>query len=146
MNLVIRTIILLLFTVNSVNAQHDHSSHDHSATSEHPHKAEPPHGGEIKDIGKYHLEIVFDAMASSDKMSIYILKSNLKVINTKELKGSIKIKYNNGSEQNYDLQNNNVDKLFCDLKDGVNSFNAIIKITIKEKEYSCTYTYKGIKQ
>lgn len=142
----LRTLILLLFAVSTANAQHDHSSHDHGGGGiDHSHKAEPPHGGEIKDVGKYHLEIVFEAMASVDKMSIYILRSNLKVIDTKEASGTVKIKYTNGTEENYDLQNNNIDKLFCDVKDGVNSFNAIIKIIYKGKEYNCGYSYKGMK-
>lgn len=136
----------MLFTINVANAQHDHSSHDHGSTSaEHIHKADPPHGGEIKDIGKYHLEIVFDAMASSDKMSIYILKSSLKILDTKEATGTLKIKYTNGTEEDYELVNNNIDKLYCDVKDAVNSFNAIIKIIYKGKEYNCVYNYKGMK-
>lgn len=135
----------MLFAFNTANAQHDHSSHDHSG-NEHSHKEEPPHGGEIKDVGKYHLEILFDVTASvGEKMSIYILKSNLKTLNSSEAKGSISIKYENGQEENYNLENNNTDKLYCDVKDVVNSFNAVIKISYKGKDYSCTYNYKGIK-
>ncbi|MBI3520651.1 MAG: hypothetical protein HY062_15030 [Bacteroidetes bacterium] len=145
MKLVLRISILLLFAFNTANAQHDHSSHDHNAGSEHSHKTEPPHGGEIKDLGKYHLEIVFDVAASTEKMSVYVLKSNLKSIDSKNFKGIISLKYKNGTEENYELINNNSDKLFCDIKDVVNGFNAIIKISIKEKEYSCTYNYKGMK-
>ena len=145
MNLVLRTIILLLFAANTVNAQHDHSSHDHNAGAEHSHKTAPPHGGELKDLGKYHLEIVFDVAASTEKMSVYVLKSNLKPLDSKNFKGSISLKYKNGTEENYELTNNNSDKLYCNIKDVVNGFSAIIKITIKEKEYNCTYNYKGMK-
>lgn len=143
MNLILSTIIILLFAVNTADAQHDHSSHN--AGSEHSHKTEPPHGGEIKDLGKYHLEIVFDAAASTEKMSVYVFKSNLKPIDSKSFKGSMSLKYKNGTEETYELINNNSDKLYCNIKDVVNSFNAIIKITIKEKEYSCIYNYKGMK-
>ena len=146
MKLVLGTIILLLFAVSVANAQHDHSSHDHNAGSEHSHKADPPHGGEIKDVGKYHLEVVFNiAAAAGEKMSIYILKSNLKTLNSKEASGSISIKYKDGTIENYELANDNVDKLYCDVKDIVNSFNAIIKIKYKGKEYSCVHYYKGMK-
>lgn len=138
------TIFLLLIT-GIINAQHDHSSHEYNS-NEHSHKEEPPHGGEIKDVGKYHFEIFFDIAAPvGEKMSIYILKSNLKTLNSSEAKGSINIKYKNGQEENYGLNNNNNDKLYCDVKDIVNSFNAIIKIAYKGKEYSCTYYYKGMK-
>jgi hypothetical protein len=145
MKLILKTIIGFLFFINTANAQHDHSSHDHGGSVEHEHKAEPPHGGELKDIGKYHLEIVFDVMASTDKMSIYILKSGLKTLDSKDASGSIKLKYNNGTEENYELVNNNIDKLYCDVKDAINGFNAIIKITYKGKEYSCAYSYNGMK-
>ena len=145
MKLALNIIIILFFTINTVKAQHDHSSHDHSG-NEHSHKEEPPHGGEVKDVGKYHLEILFDIAAPvGEKMSIYILKSNLKTLNSSEAKGSISIKYKNGEEENYELNNNNVDKLYCDVKDIVNSFNSIIKIVYKGKEYSCTYYHKGMK-
>lgn len=145
MRFILKTILLLLFAVNTLNAQHDHSSHDHSGGMKHSHTEEPPHGGEIKDVGKYHLEILFDIAAPvGEKMSIYILKSNLKTLNSSEAKGSISIKYKNGQEENYEL-NSNTDKLYCDVKDIVNSFNAIIKILYKGKEYSCAYYYKGMK-
>ncbi len=147
MKLHIKLIIVLLFSVSILNAQHDHSTHDHNTGgTEHEHKAEPPHGGELKDIGKYHLEILFDIAAPvGEKINIYLLKSNLKTLNSSEAKGSISIKYKNGQEENYELNNNNIDKLYCDVKDIATSFNAIIKVTYKGKEYSCTYYYKGMK-
>ena len=145
MKLLFSALLTIFFAINTANAQHDHSSHENNAGAEHSHKAEPPHGGEIKDVGKYHFEIVFDAMAPIEKLNIYILKSNLKTLDTKGTSGSINIKYTNGTELNYELQNNNIDKLFCDVKDVAHSFTAIIKIKYKEKEYSCAYNYKGIK-
>jgi hypothetical protein len=146
MKQMLRTIVLLLFAANTANAQHDHSSHDHGSTNaEHSHKSEPPHGGEIKDVGKYHLEIVFDAMVTSENMNIYILKSSLKILDSKDATGSLNVKYKNGLEENYELINNSVDKLYCNIKDAINGFNAIIKITYKGKEYGCAYSYNGMK-
>ena len=141
----LKLIVALLLAVNTASAQHDHSSHDNTEGVQHSHKEVPPHGGEIKDVGKYHLEILFDVTASvGEKMSIYILKSNFKTLNSSEAKGSISIKYKNGQEENYELNNNNIDKLYCDVKDIVNSFNSIIKINYKGKEYSCAYYYNGL--
>lgn len=146
MKLILKTIIGFLFFINTANAQHDHSSHDHGSTNaEHSHAAEPPHGGEIKDVGKYHLEIVFDAMVTSENMNIYILKSSLKILDSKDATGSINVKYKNGVEENYELINNNVDKLYCNINDAINGFNAIIKINYKGKEYSTGFYYKGMK-
>lgn len=138
-------LITLVLVTRPATAQHDHSSHDQGSVVNHEHKADPPHGGEIKDVGKYHLEIVFDPMATTDKMSIYILKSNLKILNSKDASGTITLNYKNGTEVYVQLLNDNETKLFCDVKDGVNPFNAIIKIVYKGKSYSTTFSYKGIK-
>ncbi|MBI2722404.1 MAG: hypothetical protein HYX39_09535 [Bacteroidetes bacterium] len=121
------------------------AQHDHASGGAPEHKAEAPHGGEIKDVGKYHLEIVFDPMASLEKMSIYILKSNLNTLNSKDASGTISLNYKNGTEVNTELLNDNINKLFCDVKDVVNPFNAIIKIVYKGKSYSTTFFYKGMK-
>jgi len=145
MKLIIKTIVLLFFSVNIANAQHDHSSHDHSTSSEHTHTADPPHGGEIKDVGKYHLEILFDVTTSSENMSIYILKTNMKQVDIKEATGKMTVKYKSGIEETYELTNNGIDKLFCNVKDVINPFNAIIIIIYKGKEYHCAYINKGFK-
>lgn len=135
----------MFFMVNTVKAQHDHSSHDHSGGTEHTHKVEPPHGGEIKDVGKYHFEIVFDIATSNENMSIYILKSNMKLVDIKDATGKVTVNYKNGGNETYELIKSGTEKLFCNVKDIVNPFNAIITINIKGKEYSCTYLYKGLK-
>jgi len=135
----------MLFAVNTANAQHDHSSHDHNASLDHTHNAEPPHGGEIKDVGKYHLEILFDITTSNENMSIYILKSSMKQVDIKDATGKITVKYKSGTEETYEMTNNGIDKLFCNIKDVINPFNAIIIINYKGKEYNCAYSSKGFK-
>lgn len=140
-------IIILILTLIcfSAIAQHDHSTHSHGDDNGHTHRIDPPHGGEIKDVGKYHLEIVFEIATSNENMSIYILKSNMKQVDIKGATGKMNIKYKNGTEETYDLTNNNIVKLFCNIKDVINPFNAIIKINFKGKEYNTTYAYKGMK-
>lgn len=135
--------LLLVFVISSAKAQHDHSSHNHDNGAAHEHKAEPPHGGEIKDVGKYHFEIVFDAFTANEKLSIWILKSNLKVIDPKEFTGKAKIQYVEGKEVEKTLTVNG-DKLFCNVEDITKAFTALIIVTIKGKEYHTTYNYKGL--
>ena len=137
--------LLLILAISSAKAQHDHSSHSHGNDVEHSHKAEPPHGGELKDVGKYHFEIVFEIATSNENMSIYILKSSMKQAEIKGAMGKIELKYKDGTEETYELTNNDVDKLFCNVKDVIKPFTAIIKINYKGKEYNTTYSYKGMK-
>jgi hypothetical protein len=98
MKLPIKIVVLFMLLISSAKAQHDHSSHSHDNGAAHEHKAEPPHGGEIRDIGKYHFEIVFDAFTANEKLNVWILKSNLKVIDPKEFTGKVKIQYADGKE------------------------------------------------
>lgn len=136
--------LLSLFFV-AANAQHDHGSHDHnSSASEHAHKQEPPHGGELKDVGKYHLEIVFQAVASAENFSLYVLKSNFKTLETKGITGTVNVKYKDGTEQTYTLNNDGVEMLSCHIKEASKGFNATVKITYKGKDYTCFYQYKGL--
>ncbi|HSH68051.1 MAG TPA: hypothetical protein VLB84_20125 [Bacteroidia bacterium] len=143
MKLTFKIIVLFMLLVSSAKAQHDHSSHSHDNGAAHEHKAEPPHGGEIRDVGKYHFEIVFDAFTANEKLSVWILKSNLKVIDPKEFTGKVKIQYAEGKEVEKTLTVNG-DKLFCNVEDITKAFTALIIVTIKGKEYHTTYNYKGL--
>lgn len=145
MNILLKVIALTIVSVSTINAQHDHSSHGHNASPENTPNAEPPHGGEIKDVGKYHLEILFDITTSSENMSIYILKSNMNQVDIKEATGKMIVKSTSDTEETYELTNNGIDKLFCNIKDVINPFNAIIIINYKGKEYKSTYSYNGMK-
>ncbi len=137
-------LIIALLSFGRLLAQHDHSSHSHDEGSAHTHKVEPPHGGIIKDAGKYHIEIVMDPMVATEKLNIYILKSNLKVIPVKEITGKITIHYNNGTETETQLINNEADKLFTNVTDVSKPFTALITLTINDKQYNVNYEYKGI--
>lgn len=135
--------LLFVFAVSSAKAQHDHSSHSHDDGATHTHKADPPHGGEIKDVGKYHIEIVFDAYTANEKLNVWVLKSNFKVVEPKEITGKVKIQYADGKEVNTELTVV-ADKLACNVEDIIKAFTAVIVVTIKGKEYHTVYYYKGL--
>ena len=108
-------------------------------------KAEPPHGGDIKEAGKYFIEIVFDAFATDEKLSIWLLKGSYKPANLEKVTGKIKIKYpkNNAKEEEYDLTI--VDgKFICNTVDASQAFTAFITITVKDKEYRAVYNHKAM--
>lgn len=127
--------------LSSSKAQHDHSSHN-NGTAEHKHKTEAPHGGELKDVGKYHIEIMFDVYTKNEKLNIWILKSNWKVLETKEYTGKVKLKYADGKEVEKELIIG-TDKLFCNVEDITKAFTAVVVVNIKGKEYHTVYNYKG---
>lgn len=136
--------IVFLLAALAANAQHNHGGHDNSSASEHAHKQEPPHGGELKDVGKYHLEIIFHAVASAENFSLYVLKSNFKTLETKGITGMVSVKYKDGTEQTYALNNDGVDMLSCHIKEASKGFSATVKITYKGKNYTCFYQYNGL--
>lgn len=135
-------IITLILSSSISRAQHDHSTHSHDAP-QHSHAATPPHGGEIKDVGKYHFEILFDAYNPEEKLNVWVLKSNMKVISPKKFSGKIKLHYKDGKEEALDMIMVQ-DKLVCNIKDLTQPFSAIILITINGKEYQAVYEYKGL--
>jgi hypothetical protein len=143
MKLASKIALLFVFVISSAKAQHDHSSHSHDDRAAHEHKAEPPHGGEIKDVGKYHFEIVFDVYAANEKLNVWILKSNFKAVEPKDFTGKVKIQYANGKEIEKTLTVN-AEKLFCNVEDITKAFTAVIMVTIKGKEYHTIYNYKGL--
>ncbi len=83
----------LILLTGRINAQHSHSHDDGIATG---HKSIPPHGGLVEDAGKYHFEIVFDVFSATQKLSVWTLKSNFKVIEPKEYTGTVKFEYKDG--------------------------------------------------
>lgn len=134
---------MFLLGINRISAQHDHSSHSHNEGSPHEHKADPPHGGEIKDVGKYHIEIFFDAYTVSEKLNVWVLKSNFNVIEPKEITGKVKIQYADGKQVEKELTVVE-DKLICNVDDINKAFTAAIVLTVKGKEYHTIYNYKGL--
>ena len=141
MKIFFSTLTLVIFALNSAKAQHDHSSHNND-DAEHTHKTDAPHGGELKDIGKYHLEIVFDAYSKNEKFNIWILKSNFKLLEPKEYIATMKLTYIDGKEIEKELTVG-TDKLFCNVEDVSKAFTAVVVVNVKGKEYHIIYNYKG---
>jgi hypothetical protein len=108
-------------------------------------KEEPPHGGEIKESGKYFIEVVFDAFSADEKLTVWVLKQNYKLAKIAEAKGTAKIKYVrlNGKEEDKELVLAE-DKFVCNVEDASQAFTAFITITIKGKEYRAVYNHKAM--
>ena len=109
-------------------------------------KDEPPHGGEIKEAGKYYIEVVFDPFSSEEKLNVWLLKSNYKPAKTDKASGKAKIKYpklEGGKEEDKDLILME-DRFYCNVSEPSATFTAFITITVKGKEYKMVYNQKGM--
>jgi hypothetical protein len=107
-------------------------------------KDEPPHGGEVKESGKYFIEVVFDAFAADEKLSVWVLRQNYKPAKIADAKGTVKIKYLKlGKEEDKELILAD-DKFICSVEDASQAFTAFITITIKGKEYRSIYNHKAM--
>jgi hypothetical protein len=108
-------------------------------------KDEPPHGGEVKESGKYYIEIVFDSFAADEKFSVWVLKSNFKPAKIDKATGKINIKYvkTEGKEETRDMVISD-DRFICNVEDVSQAFTAFITITIKGKEYRAVYNHKAM--
>jgi hypothetical protein len=110
-----------------------------------PKKTEPPHGGEIKESGKYNLEVVFDPFSTEEKLCVWVLKSNLKAAKLEGATAKVKVKYvkEEGKEEDIDMVLSD-DKFACNVSDGSQAFTAFIVVTIKGKEYRAVYNHKSM--
>lgn len=131
--------IILISTVIVAQAQ-GHSGHGGSETHN-----EPPHGGEIRNIGRYKLEIVINKLSAEEKLNIYILKESMRMANLKDATGTVTFIYSDGRQIKKDLINSDSEKLYCNVEEIQNGFIAIITIKYKRKEFKCEYVYEGIK-
>lgn len=143
---------LLLCLSHQLFAQaHNHGNERSSAQTagsshkEHgKHSLEPPHGGELINVGKYYLEVVLNVIAEKEKFSVYLLKPNMKTIDAKSLSGKAVFRYKGLEEITYEFENDNPEKLYCNVEDIVNEFVVVINIKYKGKEYSTVCEYAGL--
>ena len=133
-------IISLMFVTVIVNAQHDHGSHGGTHTT---HVEQPPHGGIVKKVGKYKIEMVTELFLKNDQLRFYILKSNLKSILNEGVTGEVTIGSNDGKTYIQTLQAKGNDFFVAQLKSS-ESFQATVKFIIKGKTISTVFTHQGI--
>jgi hypothetical protein len=106
---------------------------------------EPPHGGEVKEAGKYNIEVVFDPFSTEEKLNVWLLKSNFKPAKTDKATAKVTIKYPklDGKEETKDLILSD-DRFYCNVAEPSATFTAFITITVKGKEYKMVFNQKGM--
>ena len=83
-------ITFTFFCVLNVGAQHNHGGGEMIAPKL------PPHGGEVKDAGKYKIEMVANLFLKKDQLMFYLYKGNFKIIPNKAIKATIMLKAKDG--------------------------------------------------
>jgi hypothetical protein len=145
-------LFIAFFISNQLFAQgHNHGNESglsqQMAGTAHTHshkKVNPPHGGELIEVGKYDLEVVLNVMEGEEKFNIYILNSKAKVLDVKDASGSITLRYKDGREIITEFKRSDKGKLYCNVEDIINEFVVVININYKGKDYSTVCEYAGL--
>lgn len=124
----------------TVIAQHDHSSHGPGGHAE---MIQPPHGGSMKTVGKYNVEMVVDMLQAQNQMKFYLFKTNLKPLFNSEISGSVTVETKDGKSTNADLRKLGEDGFTTDLG-STEPFNCTVRFVIKRKTISTYFSHKGL--
>lgn len=130
---------ILLMNAGTIMAQHDHGSHNHGGSSQ---SHQPPHGGQIKEAGKYHIEMLVNMLLKQDKITLYVLKSNLKPVANEGITGTITIKYKDGTTVTDTLFPREDDYFVAPLKK-TEPLTCIVKFQIKGKTVSAFFSFSA---
>lgn len=109
-------------------------------------KDEPPHGGEIKEAGKYNIEVVFDPFSNEEKLNVWLLKGNYKPASTSKATGTVVIKYPKLDPPKEETKELTLfeDRFYCNVSEPSATFTAFITIKVKGKEYKMVFNQKGM--
>lgn len=138
-------IIFVILSIHQGYAQHNHSGHNHNGDGgQHSSTVEKsPHGGQMKQIGKYKVEMVSDLFLSKDQISFYLFQKNLKPITNASISGFVKIHYNDGTESESELVLKQGNRFVSQINKTV-GFHCIIEMVINEKEIKVDFVQKGL--
>lgn len=132
--------MFVILSIHQGFAQHDHGG---GGTHDTPIVQKNPHGGQLKQFGKYKVEMVADLFLAKDKLSFYLFQKNLKPINYQNITGKVEIHYNDGTESKSDLVLKQGNRFVSQL-DKTIGFHCVLEIIINEKKITFDFVQKGI--
>jgi len=142
----ITLIFLLLLTIvlssSTIYAQHNHSNHQHESMHEMDMKP-APHGGELKDAGKYQVEMIAELFLKEDQLIFYLYKGNLKLISTEGITGTITLTYNDGTNSTEPLFSKGSSHFVAQLENK-EAFQCVVSFLIKDKTFSAVFSHPGL--
>lgn len=133
--------MVFLLVVNLSYSQHNHSGnsgHDDSHTNH----SRPPHNGEVKEAGKYKIELVKNLFLKKNQLILYVFKGEFKPISTAGITGTITITYTDGTKTTHKLVAKGNEQFVAQVT-RKGAFTAIVSIIVKGKTYSAMFTHKS---
>ena len=137
-------IVLIMASPVFVLAQHNHGGQSQGSNEQaHEHATPHPHGGEVKDAGKYHIEMVADMLLKEAQVSFYLLKGAMKSVSNEGITGTVQYKYKDESTVTETLKPKGDDGFSAELK-RKEPFYCIVAFLIKGKTVSTVFNYEGM--
>lgn len=128
-------------SINFVNAQHDHKSHDHKNGENHEHKA--PHGGIVKTADKQHIELVKGAdKKGNPAFTFYLLDGAEKTLANTGKTGVVMYQTADGVSDQVDLTLLGTEQFVFTGKKGTNYINLIVSIKENDKTATAKFDVK----
>lgn len=135
--------IAIIIAITSIaSAQHNHGGHHHGG-NHHTQVHHPPHGGQMKESGRYHIEMVADLMLKEDQLSFYLFKGNLKPVIDDGVLGTITIEYKDSPTIKDTLQVKGNDRFVAQLATS-QPFQCTVEFLIKGKIVSTVFNHQGL--
>ncbi len=113
--------------VINVKAQHNHGDGGEMIAPK-----LPPHGGEVKEAGKYKIEMVANLFLKKDQLMFYLYKGNFRAILNKDVEASIVLKTKAGNISTPKLQAKGDDFFVAQLSN-TNAFYVTVTFITKNK-------------
>ena len=130
-------LLTLIFCSTYLYAQHDHGS------TRETHINQPPHGGVMNNIGKYHIEMLVNMFLKEDKLTFYLYKGNFKPVLTEHITGTIIFQQKDGTSITDTLQAKGDYYFVAQLKSS-DPFQCSVHLLIKEKVISTLFNHAGL--
>ncbi|HCS19619.1 MAG TPA: hypothetical protein DIW47_03480 [Bacteroidetes bacterium] len=142
LKIAITSLTILLISSGTLMAQHNHGGQGNGENAQN-HTHHPPHGGQMKEAGKYHIEMVVDLFLKKDRLTFYLFKGKLKPVVNEEITGIITIEYKDGSTVTDTLRAGG-DNYFVAQLEKPEPFTCIVNFQVKGKLVSGVFTHPGL--
>lgn len=104
------------------------------AEGEHSHAHPAPHGGQVRELGDYHVEFV---VSEHGQITVYLSDHDQTPLTVKDVQGAINLKVDSGFKRLNLKPNADATALEAEINlHEIHGFEAGVRLTINEKKYS----------
>lgn len=136
-------LFIAMFWTSILYAQHNHGSHGGHGSIGHTQMDMPPHGGVLKDAGKYRAEMTVDLLLIQDRLAFYLFKGNMKPLSSKEVTGTITFHNADGTTSTSALVAKGGNRFVAQLEN-TDPFRCTVDFIVKGKPISTVFSHKGL--